>query len=241
MDKEYIVKTYNLYKNYGKKVVIENCNMSIKRGRIYCLVGQNGAGKTTLFKMLLGLTSATQGKVTVLGLDCGSNNLDILSKTGSLIETPIFYERLSAKKNLEIHLEYMGVRDNDNKIKNVLGKVGLMDSAEQCVSTFSLGMRQRLAIARTLVHEPSLLILDEPVNGMNPVGIRDMRKLFRELSDQGVTILMSSHLLSEVELIADDIGFLAHGTIVREVRSQDIKKENVGGLEEYFMKVIQGE
>lgn len=241
MDKEYIVKTYNLYKNYGKKVVIENCNMSIKKGRIYCLVGQNGAGKTTLFKMLLGLTSATQGKVTVLGLDCGSNNLDILSKTGSLIETPIFYESLSAKKNLEIHLEYMGVRDNDNKIKNVLGKVGLMDSAEQCVSTFSLGMRQRLAIARTLVHEPSLLILDEPVNGMDPVGIRDMRKLFRELSDQGVTILMSSHLLSEVELIADDIGFLAHGTIVREVRSQDIKKENVGGLEDYFMKVIQGE
>lgn len=110
----------------------------------------------------------------------------------------------------------------------------MKDSADQHVSTFSLGMRQRLAIARALVHEPSLLILDEPINGMDPVGIRDMRELFRNLSEQGVTILMSSHFLSEVELVADDIGFLVNGTIVREVQSQDISQQNAGGLEDYL-------
>ncbi len=237
---EYAVKTHNLFKNYKEKAVIKNCNMSVKKGRIYCLVGQNGAGKTTLFKILLGLTSATQGKATVLGMDCKKNSLEILAKTGNLIEMPIFYEHLSARENLQIHLEYMESEDSD-QIENALEKVGLRDSVEQQVSTFSLGMRQRLAIARALIHKPSLLILDEPVNGMDPVGIRDMRDLFRRLSKDGITILMSSHFLSEVELVADDIGFLVDGTIVREIQSQDISKQNAGGLEEYFMKVIKGD
>ena len=237
---EYVVKTYNLTKNYNEKTVISSCNMSVKKGRIYCLGGQNGAGKTTLFKILLGLTSATQGTATILGMDCKKNRLEVLSRTGILIETPIFYEHLSAGENLKIHLEYMG-RKHVNEIENVLEKVGLKDSIDQRVSTFSLGMRQRLAVARALVHKPDLLILDEPINGMDPVGIRDMRDLFRELSAQGITILMSSHFLSEVELVADDIGFLVNGTIVREVSSLDIQKQNAGGLEDYFMKVIQGE
>ena len=237
----YIVKTNNLSKSYNKKTVINSCNMSVKKGRIYCLVGQNGAGKTTLFKILLGLTSATQGTATVLGMDCKNESLEILARTGSLIETPVFYEHISARKNLKIHLEYMDCKDADKKIESILEKVGLKDSADQHVSTFSLGMRQRLAIARALVHEPSLLSLDEPINGMDPVGIRDMRELFRNLSEQGVTILMSSHFLSEVELVADDIGFLVNGTIVREVQSQDISQQNAGGLEDYFMKAIQGE
>lgn len=237
----YIVKTNNLSKSYNKKTVINSCNMSVKKGRIYCLVGQNGAGKTTLFKILLGLTSATQGTATVLGMDCKNESLEILARTGSLIETPVFYEHISARKNLKIHLEYMDCKDADKKIESILEKVGLKDSADQHVSTFSLGMRQRLAIARALVHEPSLLILDEPINGMDPVGIRDMGELFRNLSEQGVTILMSSHFLSEVELVADDIGFLVNGTIVREVQSQDISQQNAGGLEDYFMKAIQGE
>lgn len=237
---EYAIKTYNLSKTYNEKVVINSCNMNVKKGRVYCLVGQNGAGKTTLFKILLGLTSATQGSATVLEMDCKKDSLKILARTGNLIEAPIFFEHLSARKNLKIHLEYMGCKDIDN-IESTLEKVGLKNSVDQQVSTFSLGMRQRLAIARALVHEPSILILDEPINGMDPVGIRDMRDLFRKLSEQGVTILMSSHFLSEVELVADDIGFLVNGTIVREVQSQDISQQNAGGLEDYFMRVIQGE
>lgn len=131
----------------------------------------------------------------------------------------------------------MGI-DDINRIEQVFEKVGIKDSADQLVSTFSLGMRQRLAIARALVHEPDLLILDEPINGMDPVGIREMRDLFHKLSKQGVTILMSSHILSEVELIADDIGFLVGGTIVKEMQSQDILNQHSGGLENYFMKII---
>lgn len=237
---EYVVKTHGLFKDYKEKNVINNCNMNVKRGKIYCLVGQNGAGKTTLFKMLLGLTSPTQGTATVLGMDCKKDSLEILSRTGSLIETPIFYEHLSAKENLKIHLEYMKCKNTD-KLENALEKVGLKDSSTQIVSSFSLGMRQRLAIARALINEPELLILDEPINGLDPVGIRGMRELFRELTSQGVTILMSSHFLTEVELIAEDIGFLCNGTIVQEVQTQDISKKNTGGLENYFMKVIQGE
>lgn len=239
-EEEYVVKTHNLTKNYKQKVVIKNCNMSVKRGRVYCLVGQNGAGKTTLFKILLGLSAATQGMATVLGIECKKGNLEILSRTGSLIETPVFYEHLSAKENLKIHLEYMGKKDSD-KIENALERVMLKDSANQQVETFSLGMRQRLAVARAIIHEPKLLILDEPINGMDPVGIRDMRDLFSRLSEQGVTILMSSHFLSEVELIADDVGFLVDGTIANEVRMLDILKQNDGGLEEYFMEVIKGD
>lgn len=236
---EYAVKTHNLFKNYKEKAVVKNCNMSVKKGRIYCLVGENGAGKTTLFKILLGLTSANQGTATVLGMDCKNDCLKILAQTGNLIEMPIFYEHLSARENLQIYSEYM--ESKDSQIESALEKVGLCDFAEKQVFTFSLGMRQRLAIARALIHKPSLLILDEPVNGMDPVGIRDMRDLFRKLSKQGITILMSSHFLSEVELVADDIGILVDGTIVREIQSQDILKQNAGGLEEYFMKVIKGE
>ena len=126
----YIVKTNNLSKSYNKKTVINSCNMSVKKGRIYCLVGQNGAGKTTLFKILLGLTSATQGTATVLGMDCKNESLEILARTGSLIETPVFYEHISARKNLKIQLEYMDCKDADKKIESILEKVGLKDSAD---------------------------------------------------------------------------------------------------------------
>ncbi len=237
MKKEYVVEINNLSKDFKGKQVIKNCNMSVRKGSIYCLVGQNGAGKTTIFKILLGLISTFQGSAIVLGMDSKKNSLGILAKTGSVIENAVFYEHLSAAQNLKIYLEYMGI-DDINRIEQVFEKVGIKDSADQLVSTFSLGMRQRLAIARALVHEPDLLILDEPINGMDPVGIREMRDLFHKLSKQGVTILMSSHILSEVELIADDIGFLVGGTIVKEMQSQDILNQHSGGLENYFMKII---
>lgn len=239
IEEKYAVITRNLSKNYKEKEVLKCCNMHVKKGSVYCLVGQNGVGKTTLFKILLGLTSPTQGTAIVLGMECKKENLEILFKTGSLIEKPIFYEHLSAWENLRLHLEYYDSK-NVNTIEKVLEEVDLKDSANQKVSTFSQGMRQRLAVARALAHEPRLLILDEPINGMDPIGIREMRVLFKNLSEKGITILMSSHFLSEVELVANDIGFLVDGTIVCEERMQDIKKQNAGGLEEYFMKVIKG-
>ena len=179
MNNTLIIETKNLTKNFTGKEVIKCCNMSVEKGIIYGFLGANGAGKTTIFKLLSGLLKPTMGKVQVLGMDIVSERSSILSEIGTLIETPIFYEHLSATENLKIHLAYMGKEDGD--IADILSKVGLNDTGVQPVSTFSLGMRQRLAIARAIIHKPKLLVLDEPINGLDPMGIREMRDLFIKL------------------------------------------------------------
>lgn len=176
MERSLAVTTKQLKKTFNGKEIIRECNMSVEQGTIYGFLGKNGAGKTTVFKMLLGLLVPTFGEATILGMDSVKNNLEILRRTGSLIETPIFYEHLSAAQNLKIHLEYMSVEKGN--IEETLKMVGLQNVGTQPVSNFSVGMRQRLAIARALVHKPELLILDEPVNGLDPVGIKEMRELF---------------------------------------------------------------
>lgn len=176
MSNELAISTKQLTKTFNGKEVIRGCNISVEKGTIYGFIGKNGAGKTTIIKTLLGLLKPTTGEVTVLGFNPVKNNLEVLRHTGSLVETPIFYEHLSAASNLQIHLEYMGM-DNTN-IEDVLNMVGLVNAGAQPVSSFSLGMRQRLGIARALVHKPELLILDEPINGLDPVGIKEMRELF---------------------------------------------------------------
>ena len=209
-----------------------------KKGSIYGLIGVNGAGKTTMFKILTGLLTPTLGEVQVLGKDVTVQKADILRHIGSMIDVPVFYEHLSAKENLNIHLAYMGVKKADTE--TVLSKVGLQSVGNQPVSEFSLGMRQRLAIARAMVHQPKLLILDEPVNGLDPVGIREMRDLFKSLVEKdGITILFSSHILSEVEHIADKIGIISNGAIVREMTLQELKKDNSFNLEEYFISIVK--
>ena len=232
------IAIHGLSKVFNGNEVIQNCNMTIEKGTIYGFLGANGAGKTTVFKMLTGLLSPTTGNMTVLGLDAKTQNTALLSRIGSLIETPIFYDHLSATENLQIHLAYMG---KDGDIRAALKDVGLPDLGEQPVSTFSLGMRQRLAIARAMVHKPELLILDEPVNGLDPMGIRDIRKLFIDLvHNDGMTILLSSHILSEIELLAEKIGIIANGTVLQEVMIKDIQEANPNGLEDYFIKLVSG-
>lgn len=151
----------------------------MERGSIYGFLGHNGAGKTTVFKLLLGLLKPSAGTASVLGLDSVRDNEVILRRTGSLIETPIFYEHLSATDNIRLHLTYMRMEDTD--VEPTLCRVGLTGTGSQPVSTFSLGMRQRLAIARAIIHRPEVLILDEPVNSLTPVGMKEMRILFRRL------------------------------------------------------------
>ncbi len=163
----------------SKDEIIDAVTTRIFMGNNLRIFGKNGAGKTTVFKILLGLLKPTMGEIRVLGMDSSKNNLEGLRRTGSLIETPIFYEHLSAMDNLQLHLDYMEV--NGGKIAETLKMVGLSNVGTQAVSTFSLGMRQRLAIARAIVHKPELLILDEPVNGLDPVGIKEMRELFCDL------------------------------------------------------------
>ncbi len=238
MNTELVVSTKQLAKAFHGKEVIHDCTMSVERGTIYGFLGKNGAGKTTVFKILLGLLKPSMGEVTVLGMDSVKNNLDILKRTGSLIETPLFYEHLSAAENLQIHLDYMGITNAD--IDETLAMVGLPKVGAQPVSTFSLGMRQRLGIARALIHKPELLILDEPVNGLDPVGIKEMRELFCNMKQTGITILLSSHILSEIEQTADRIGIIVDGTVIQEITPQEIKEQYAGGIEDYFMTVVNG-
>lgn len=233
------VETKSLFKVFDSKEVIRYCSMSVERGTIYGFLGKNGAGKTTVFKILLGLLKPTMGEAIVLGMDSVKNNLDILKRTGSLIETPIFYEHLSAAENLRIHLDYMGITNAD--VTGALELVGLTNTGTQAVSTFSLGMRQRLGIARALTHQPELLILDEPTNGLDPAGIKQMRELFLNLvKERGLTILLSSHILSEIEQIADRIGVLAAGRVVEEIDTKELRKQYPNDLEKYFMDMTNG-
>lgn len=236
---KYAITTQQLEKSFKGKEVIHASNMAVEYGTIYGLLGRNGAGKTTVFKLLLGLLKPTCGKATVLGMDSVKDNLSILRKTGSLIDVPVFYEHLSAFENLQLHMEYMGTESGD--IVGTLNMVGLSNTSNEPVSNFSMGMRQRLAIARAIVRKPDLLILDEPVNGLDPVGIREMRELFRILSKENkMTIVLSSHILSEVEQIVDRIGFIVDGTVVQEISPNEIKERYSKNLEDYFIEITNG-
>ncbi|WHY58583.1 ABC transporter ATP-binding protein [Peribacillus simplex] len=237
MNNIYVVKVENLTKTFDGNEVIKNCNINVQKGTIYGFLGANGAGKTTIFKMLSGLLTPTMGKAQVLEMDVMSQRSEILRNIGTIIETPIFYEHLSATENLEIHLAYMEADDTD--IDSVLTKVGLNNTGKQPVSKFSLGMRQRLAISRAIIHKPKLLILDEPINGLDPIGIREMREFFLDLvKNQDMTILISSHILSEIEHIADTIGVIVNGTVIREVSLAEVKAQSPNGLEDYFMDIM---
>jgi ABC-2 type transport system ATP-binding protein len=233
------IQINHLAKSFGSNQVITDCSMRVEQGTIYGFLGENGAGKTTILKMLTGLLTPDTGSIEILGSDMLRNRDKLLSKIGSLIESPTFYEHLSAKKNLEIHLAYMGVPGISSD--NVLKLVGLSNTGEKAVSKFSLGMRQRLGIARALIHQPQILILDEPLNGLDPMGIKDMRELFLNLTQQnGMAILLSSHIINEIEHVADKVGIIADGRILCESNLAQIKTESKGSLEDYFFNLMSG-
>ncbi len=213
---KYVIETKNLTKQYGTQKSVANLNIRVQKGRIYGLLGRNGAGKTTTMKMLLGLTQPTSGEVTIWGKPLRTNEKKLLPRIGSLIESPGFYPNLTATENLRIFATLRGV-PNRNAIKDSLDLVGLPYKDKKLFSQYSLGMKQRLAIALAVMHDPELLILDEPVNGLDPIGIAEMRSFIRNLcNERGKTILISSHILSEIALLADDIGIIDHGVLLEE-------------------------
>ncbi len=213
---KYVIKTKNLTKQYGTQKSVSNLNIHVQRGRIYGLLGRNGAGKTTTMKMLLGLTKPTSGEVTIWGKPLEENEKKLLPRIGSLIESPGFYPNLTATENLRIFATLRGVQDR-NAIKNALDLVGLPYKDKKLFSQYSLGMKQRLAIALAVMHDPELLVLDEPINGLDPIGIAEVRSFIRDLCDErGKTILISSHILSEIALLADDIGIIDRGVLLEE-------------------------
>lgn len=223
---DYIIETKNLTKQYGTQVSVSNLNIHVKKGQIYGLLGRNGAGKTTTMKMLLGLTTPTSGEVYIFGKNIQKSSDKILPHIGSLIESPGFYPNLTATENLRIFAELRGIKDPE-AIKNALELVSLPYLDKKLFSQYSLGMKQRLAIALAIMHNPELLILDEPINGLDPIGIAEVRSFIRELCDvQGKTILISSHILSEIALLADDIGIIDHGVLLEEESLAELKQKN---------------
>ena len=231
---ENIVEIKELFKTIDKEEILSDINLQIAEGEIYGLLGSNGAGKTTLMKCMLSLLTITSGSIEIFGKNLQEHREEILSQVGSIIETPIFYENCTAKEILEIHAQYMGKNITELDIINILRMVGLKNTTKK-VKEFSLGMRQRLGLARAFLTKPRLLILDEPINGLDPVGIQEIRNLLQLLSKKhGITILISSHILSEISQIANKIGVIKNGSMIEQVYMKELMKENID-LEEFFM------
>ena len=223
---KFVIETNNLTKQYGEQKSVANLSIHVKKGRIYGLLGRNGAGKTTTMKMLLGLTSPTSGEVRIFDKNMHRNEKKILSRIGNLIESPGFYPNLTGTENLKIMARLRGVTGS-NAIKNAFDVVGLPYNNNKLFSQYSLGMKQRLGIANAILHDPELLILDEPINGLDPIGIVEVRDFIKRLStEQGKTILISSHILSEIALLADDIGIIDHGVLLEEESLEELEKRN---------------
>ena len=223
---DYVIETRNLTKQYGTQKSVFDLNIHVQKGRIYGLLGRNGAGKTTTMKMLLGLTESTAGEVEIFGHNIQKNEKKLLPRIGSLIESPGFYPNLTATENLRIFAKLRGIPKR-NAIKNALEVVGLPYNDKKLFSQYSLGMKQRLAIALAIMHDPELLILDEPINGLDPIGIAEVRKFIRNLcNEHGKTILISSHILSEISLLADDIGIIDHGILLEEESLAELEEKN---------------
>ncbi|WP_409276161.1 ATP-binding cassette domain-containing protein [Neobacillus sp. SCS-31] len=226
-----VVKTTGLTKKRKGKELVTNVNLQIHKGEIYGLLGQNGAGKTTIMKMLTGILKPTSGEIELFGQKLTESSKLMLKRVGSIIEYPIFFEHLTAIENLKLHCEYIGYYD-EKGIKQALDMVHLKGIEEKCVEEFSLGMKQRLGIARAIITKPELIILDEPTNGLDPIGIKDTRDLILMLNKEyGITFILSSHILGEMEQVVDRIGVIDNGRLVNEVTLEDIQKERTDYIE----------
>lgn len=226
---EYILETNELTKIFGKQKAVNNVSLEIKKNSVYGLLGPNGAGKSTTLKMITGMLHKSSGEIIFEGHKWSR---DDLSDIGALIETPPLYENLSARENLKVRTLLLGLPET--RIDEVLEIVDLKNTGKKKSGQFSLGMKQRLGIAIALLNNPKLLILDEPTNGLDPLGIQELRDLIRSFPKKGITVILSSHILVEVEQTADNIGIIHNG----ELKYQNIINHNEN-LEELFMNVVK--
>ena len=222
----YVIETKQLTKVYGDQTAVNAVDLHVKSGQIYGLLGRNGAGKTTIMKMILGLTSITSGEADVFGKNIKGQEKRVYPRIGAIIETPGFYPNLTGTENLEIFAKLRGTAA-PNAVKNALEVVGLPYKDKKLFGKYSLGMKQRLGIANAILHDPELLILDEPTNGLDPIGIAEVRDFIKDMSaSRGKTILISSHILSEIQLLADDIGIIDRGVLLEENSMSELEKKN---------------
>lgn len=227
-----IIETKNLTKKFKNTYAIKNITMQVEKGSVYGLLGPNGAGKSTLLKIIAGALKPTSGEILFDGKNMQRNNFKSI---GSIIEYPAIYPNLTAYENLNVVATLLNI-DKD-KITHCLKLVNLLNTGDKIAKNFSMGMKQRLGIAISLMNGPQLLILDEPTNGLDPLGIQEIRQLIKDLSSNGITIIISSHILSEIQQVADTIGIIYDGHLsYQEPNNKDSKD-----LEELFMKIVERE
>lgn len=222
---EIVLKTYNISKKYGNQVSNDKISITIKKGEIYGLIGKNGAGKTTLFRIITGLSHKSSGNLEMFGKSEEKDLNTARTMIGSLIESPAFYKNMTARENLEVSRLVRNIAGKEC-IDEVLELVGLADTNKKKVKNFSLGMRQRLGIANALLGNPKLLILDEPINGLDPMGIVEIRELLKKINkEKDVTILISSHILGELSELATNYGIINNGRLVEEISVKELKEK----------------
>ena len=231
-----IICVDGLIKEYAGIKVVDGVSFSVNKGEIYGLLGRNGAGKTTIMKILLGLANPTSGKVSILGKDMSVNSeKKVLKKVGCIIENPGFYSNLTGTENLEIFAKLRGL-DQDS-VKKALELVNLPYKDKKLFSKYSLGMKQRLAIANAIMHNSEILVLDEPINGLDPIGIAEVRELLKKLKESGVSILISSHILSELENVADRISIIDFGKMIEEINMKEWKNKQNSDIRVFVKEV----
>ena len=221
-----VVLTHDLTKTFGKRTVVEGLNLVVPRGAVYGFLGPNGSGKSTTMKMLLGLLAPTRGQISMLGrpFTPGTRG-QIMSRTGSMIENPPGYGHLTGAENMRIAAKMQGL--SDQQVSRALALVRLTEHKDRLVRTYSMGMKQRLGIALALAREPELLILDEPTNGLDPAGIEEVRRLLIELAGEGITVMVSSHLLDEIDRMASTLGILSGGCLVFQGTRSELMEHSV--------------
>jgi len=249
---EYVLQTFNLSKQYGKQMAVDRVNMNICKGDVYGFVGANGSGKTTIIRLLSGLIMPHSGSFQLFGIDHKDPRIhQARRQMGAVVETPSIYRNMTATDNLRMQAGLLGIRDEE-KIRQTLETVGLGDlyHEKKKAVNFSLGMRQRLGIAMALLGQPRFLILDEPMNGLDPAGIVDLRELILALNRQGITFLISSHILSELSLVATKYGIISNGKLLQEITAKELRERcgNTSGsvncgladVEKYYLSIIGG-
>jgi ABC-2 type transport system ATP-binding protein len=221
---EEIIRTENISKQYRDVKAVDNVSLSVAKGEIYGFLGLNGAGKTTTIRMLLGMIRPTAGNAYIKGKKVDAGRCDIWKSVGYLVEMPYAYPELTVRENLEMVASLRGIKSRENTI-NIIDRLKLGEYADRKAGTLSLGNNQRLGIAKAMIHDPEILILDEPANGLDPAGIVEIRELLTGLAANGTTIFISSHILSEVARMADRIGIIHKGALVKEADFEKLDKE----------------
>lgn len=221
----YLIETNNLCKKYGNSLVIDHVSMHVPEHSIYGFVGENGSGKTTIMRLLTGLAEVTSGSFTLFGYQNNDRKINEAKKqVSAIVEIPALVPSLSARDNMIYQELYLGVKLSDEERDNLIRLVNLESAKDKKVRNYSLGMRQRLAIALALISKPKLMFLDEPMNGLDPEGIAELRQLLIDLNkNEGITILISSHILSELEKIATNYGFISHGHLIEEITTEELQ------------------